>query len=396
MAIPRSLPTLAAARRLIAERLAPLEAEPVAAEAALGRTTAVAVLAVEALPPFDNSAMDGYAVRAGETPGTLRRAGESSAGHPAGRPLAAGEAMRISTGAMLPAGADAVARREVVEEGAGVEVLEAVAAGRDVRRTGEEVAAGAVLVGAGVRLSAVDLGALAAAGVAEVLCTRRPRVAVVVTGDELAGRAEPDPRRGVIRDSNRTMLTALAAAGGAEVVLTAAAPDDEAAIAAAVGAGLEVADLVVMSGGMSVGVHDHARAALAAAGVELAFAGVALAPGRPAAFGTDASGRAALGLPGNPLSALVAFRLLAEPALDALAGTRAPAGREVGVPAAAPLRRRDRRIHAVPCRLDADGAHPLPTGGHGPAAAVGAHGLALVPPGPGTLPAGELVVVALL
>jgi molybdopterin molybdotransferase len=392
--MPSSLPSLDDARRLIAARVRPLPEEMVPVEEALGRTTARSALAAESLPGFDNSAMDGFAVRAADTasgPVRLRVAGESRAGRPAPAPLSPGEAFRISTGAMLPAGADAVVRGEAADErGDGVvSVPGPVPAGHDVRRRGEEVAAGDALIEAGVVLRAADVGALAAAGVAEVACARRARVAVVVTGDELAARGRPLPA-GAIRDSNRAMIAALALERGAEIVGSAAVGDDRDTIAAAVAGALGAGpDLLVSCGGMSVGPHDHVRGALEAAGVELLLAGVALVPGRPAAFGLSQDGVAVLGLPGNPLSAFVAFRLLGEPALGLPPRSAMRA-------VARPIARRPAVTRAVPVRLESGRVAPTGASGHGPTAALGADGLALVPPGKGELPAGALVEVAVL
>jgi molybdopterin molybdotransferase len=388
--MPSSLPTLEDARGAIAARALRPGVESLDPESALGRVTAAAVRAADPLPGFDNSAMDGYAVRAADTPGVLRLAGEASAGHPPVTALGTGEAMPISTGAVPPEGADAVARTELCDIAGGdrIVVRSAVPVGRDLRRVGEDVAAGGVLVAAGVRIGPVEVGALCAAGVAEVPCLRRPRVAVLVTGDELTPSGVDLPPGGV-RDSNKAMLSALARQLGAELVSAESAPDDLDAITAALRGAMEAADLVVMNGGMSVGAHDHVRDACAAAGVAFAVEGVALTPGRPAAYGTGADGTGVLGLPGNPLSALVAFRLLGPAALGS-------ASRSVMVPAAVALPRRPGRTHVIPVRLTGGRATPVGPGGHGPTAAVGADGLALVQPRGDALPAGELVEVALL
>jgi molybdopterin molybdotransferase len=192
------------------------------------------------------------------------------------------------------------------------------------------------------------------------------------------------------------MLEALVASCGGRVVSSSRAPDDEAAITSAAAAALAGADLLITCGGMSVGPHDHVRTALAAAGVEPVFAGVALAPGRPAGFGMGPGGRPVFGLPGNPLSALVAFRLLVEPALDRLAARDEDDRRTVTVKASHGFPGRDGVTTAVPCRIDAQGAAPMPVTGHGPTAALGADGLALVAPGRAGAAQGEAVTVALL
>ncbi|MBA2516565.1 MAG: molybdopterin molybdotransferase MoeA [Solirubrobacterales bacterium] len=396
--MPSSLLTLHDACAAIDARVQVLGVEQVLVASALGRVAADPVVAVEQVPGFDNSAMDGYAVRSSDTTGapvTLPVSGEARAGRPSAQALRAGGAMRISTGAVLPAGADAVVRSELAESSgdALIGLRAAVPAGSDVRRAGEEIAEGGVLVGAGTEIGPIEIGALAAAGVEALACRRRPRVAIVVTGDELTGAGKPLAPGGV-RDSNRSMLQALVEARGAQVVSSQAAPDQARAVTAAIVTALERADLILTCGGISVGPHDHVRSALASAGVELVFAGVALAPGRPAAFGLDQDGRPVLGLPGNPLSALVAFRLLAEPALHRLTGGSS-AARKVTAAAVLPLARRPGRTRAIPCRIGGEGATPVAVAGHGPTAALGADGLALVAPGEGFVARGAPVEVAL-
>lgn len=303
--------------------------------------------------------------------------------------------MRISTGAILPEGADTVARSELADSAdeGWIRLDAAVIPGSDIRRAGEEAMTGAVLVSAGMRVGPIEIGALAAAGVESVPCRCRPRVAIVATGDELTGagrRLAP----GGVRDSNRAMLQALVERRGGRVVSSRSAPDDPGAVTAAIVEAMKASDLVMTCGGISVGPHDHVRAALVDAGVTMVFAGVALAPGRPTAFGSGPQRKPVFGLPGNPLSALVAFRLLVEPALDALVAVRE--GRTVILAAAQALTRRPGGLHAIPCRLDRTGVTPLAAVGHGPTAALGADGLALVAPGTGEVEPGTSVEVALL
>lgn len=306
----------------LAASLAPvLPAEPVPVPAAAGRVLAEDVSAGRDLPAADSSAMDGWAVRAADTPGLLRAVGESAAGSPAAAVVEPGTAVAVSTGASLPAGADAVARREVVaHDGDAVRVTEAVAPGRDVRRRGETIRAGALLLAAGHRIAAHEVGPLGATGRAEVLCRRRPRVAILATGAELiplgapAGPAE-------VHDSSRHGLAAQVVAAGGVIVASEAVGDDlddtVAALAAMFGAqGDRRPDIVVTNGGISAGVHDLVRPALARLGVEDVARGVRAKPVHPTYIGRH-DDQIVLGLPGNPASAAVAFHLLGRPLLGA-------------------------------------------------------------------------------
>src|SRR6476661_3218056 len=218
----------AARARVLAAVRGPLAAEPVELPRALGRVLAADVVAADAVPGFDNSAMDGYAVRAADTtaaPVVLPVAGESRAGHPAAGPLPPGAAMAISTGAMLPDGADAIVRVEdTAPHAEAVEVRVAVEPGRDVRRAGEDVGAGSTVLRAGARLGPAELGVLASVGIPEASCTRRPRVAVLTTGDELVAPGEPRGP-GEVRDTNGVGLAGLAIEAGAEVAFAARVAD---------------------------------------------------------------------------------------------------------------------------------------------------------------------------
>ncbi|HVO55270.1 MAG TPA: gephyrin-like molybdotransferase Glp [Solirubrobacterales bacterium] len=393
------------ARAAILAGLEPLAAEEVPLVAALGRRLAADAVAAEPMQPFDNSAMDGFAVRAADTagaapgaPATLRLVGESRAGHPAQATVGAAEAIAISTGAVLPAGADAVVRVEDTRlEGETVLVEAEVATGRNVRRAGEDFAAGEVVLPRGAAIGAAELGVLAAIGADPVPCVRRPRVAVLTSGDELTPLGEP-LAPGAIRDSNGYAVPALARLAGAEVVSVGWAPDEPAATEEAVAAALS-ADVAIVCGGVSVGAHDHVKGALERLGVVEAFWRVALRPGGPTWFGRR-EGTLVFGLPGNPVSVVVTFLLLARPALLALGGGD-PAGRRVHARLAADVERPPGRAHAARCRLElTDGgwlAHPFPRqGSHVLTSLVGADGLALVPAeGPGGN-AGETVEVELL
>jgi len=282
-----------------------------------GRTLAADVTAGRDLPPTDTSAMDGWAVWAAATPGELRIVGESAAGVPAAGSLAAGEAMAVSTGAEVPTGADAVARREVTEvDGGRVRVTAAVAPGRDVRRRGELILRGAPLLRSGHLVAPHEVGAIGAMGLADVLCHRRTRVAILATGAELVPLGA-DATTAQVHDSSRHGLAAQARAAGAEVVAGVTIGDDLGATVTALEALLDGdprPDVVVTNGGISGGDHDHVRPALALLGVVEVMRGVRAAPVRPTWLGVRGD-QVVLGLPGNPASAAVAFHLLGRPLL---------------------------------------------------------------------------------
>jgi len=360
------------ARRLVLGAVTPSQPEPVALDAALGRVLGEDVSAEQPVPAFDNSAMDGFAVRAqdvahadGAAPVVLGVIDESRAGAPARAGLEAGQAIAISTGAMLPPGADAVVPVEDTSRRDGrVEVRAAAPAGRHVRRAGDDIRAGDTVLERGTRLGAAELGVLASLGRPSVECAPAPRLSVLVSGDELAapGRALP---AGAVHDSNSVTIGALARGDGAEVVRSATVPDDPQATTNALTAAVADVDVAVICGGVSVGAHDHIRPSLDALGARPVFWGLALRPGHPTWFGTlDTT--LVFGLPGNPVSAMVTFVLLVRPALRALLGMPASPPRLTAVmdrdyekPAG--------RAHAVRCRITAreDGWHAEPTGPQG-------------------------------
>jgi len=391
--MPRLL-TVDEALASILSRAAPLPAERVPLEAAAGRVLAEDVLATVDLPPFPSSAMDGFAVRSADTPGTLPVVERIAAGRPAPRRLAAGEAMAIATGGAVPEGADAVVPVEyVVEHDNAVEIAAAVDAGASVRPRGGDVAAGTVVLPAGTPLGAAQLGALAAAGIAGVACATRPRVAIVSTGTELRRPGE-SLAPGQIYEANAVMLASLLARAGADVRTLAAVGDDDDAHRDALERGLD-ADVLVTSGGVSVGPHDLVRRIEAELGVEEVFWRVAVKPGKPIAFGVR--GRTLVfGLPGNPVSALVCCELFVRPAVLALQGATAPGPAfSVGRLGAA-VRRNDVRDELVRARsrLGDDGVVLEPVRGqesHMIARAAAADALVLVPRGDSELAAGDVV-----
>lgn len=279
-----------AARRIVLATARPLAAEPVALDDALGRALAEDVHVPADVPGFSSSAMDGFAVRAADTasataeqPVPLRVIGESRAGRSVSQELAAGEAIAISTGAELPLGADAVVRveRTMTETPEIVMVQAAVAAGADLRGPGADLKAGATLQPRGTRLGAAGIGALAAMGHAAVSCRLVPRVAVIATGDELQPVGTPlGP--GQLHDSNSHVLAALVRAAGARVVRRETVGDDPHATRERIAQAAGEADVLVLSGGVSRGAHDHVRPSLAALGADCGFWGSTCAPaGRP-------------------------------------------------------------------------------------------------------------------
>ncbi len=389
------------ARAAVLAQATMLEPEIVELEAAAGRVLAQDVAADADVPAFDNSAMDGYALRAADSGAgaVLRIVDESRAGHPARAAVGPGEACAISTGAAMPAGADAVIRVEdTVRDGDRVELAEAVRPGDDVRHAGDDVRAGAVVLRAGSTIGAAELGVLASVGATTLLAGRRPRVAVLTTGDELIGAGEP-MRPGAVRNSGAHVMPALIAAAGGVAASVTHVRDEPDATRTAIGAALGAADAVVITGGMSVGVHDHVGEALAQLGVEVHFDSVALRPGKPASFGSRGP-KLVFGLPGNPVSSFVCFVLFARPALLAMAGASQERVRARAA-LAEPCQRLRTRLQAVRCRLELrdEGwiAHATgPQSSHILTSMVGADALALIEAGEGTAPAGERVTVELL
>jgi molybdopterin molybdotransferase len=412
-----------AARREILARVRATAPQNVRLGEALGRRLAVDAVADGQFQPFDNSAMDGFAVRAAEVAGaapgspvSLTIVDESRAGHPSTHAVKPGEAIAISTGAVLPAGADAAVRVEdtEVEEapdaqvaagngGAGsglggtVLIKASVAPGENVRRAGEDIAAGETVLPAGTELGPAELGALATIGLDPVLVHRRPRVAVVTSGDELVPAGMP-LRPGQIHDSNSQTVPALVRLAGGEVVTTRHAPDNPQGTRTALLRALE-ADVTIICGGVSVGEHDHVKAALANLDAEQVFWRVALKPGGPTWFGTR-NETLVFGLPGNPVSVMATFLLFVRPALLAMSGAE-PTARRVTARLGADYDKPTDRAHAARCRLELDErgwiATPLPRqGSHILTSMVAADCLALIPTETASLKAGDPVEIELL
>lgn len=308
------------ARARILAALTPTGPEMVALPQAWGRVTAAPVLARVTQPPHDVSAMDGYALAAVDAAGggALRVAGTAPAGHPWPGRLAAGEALRVFTGSLIPAGADSVLLQEQARrDGDRLQPAASPDPGRHVRRAGQDFSAGDLLLPAGRRLGARDIGLAAAANHAWLRVHRRPRVAILATGDEIALPGDPLPPGGIV-SSNTHMLAALVRAAGGQPCALPIAGDDPAALDAALGEAGD-ADLLLTTGGASVGDHDLVREVLGRRGLALEFWRVAMRPGKPLLFGR-LDRRPVLGLPGNPVSALVTALQFAAPAIARLSG----------------------------------------------------------------------------
>ncbi|HET9242793.1 MAG TPA: gephyrin-like molybdotransferase Glp [Gaiella sp.] len=379
---------------LVLERARPLPSAPVPLDEAVGRVLAEDALAVVDLPRFPSSAMDGFALRSADTPATLRVVDRIAAGAPSSRSLARGEAMGIATGGVVPEDADAVVPIEQVDdEGERVVVPSAVPVGANVRPRGGDIRAGERVLSAGTLLSPSRLAALAAAGVASPVCARRPRVSIVTTGTELRRPGET-LAEGEIYESNGVMLAALLAQAGAVVEPHERVVDDEESHRAALARGLE-ADVLVTSGGVSMGPHDLVRSTIASLGGEEVFWGVAMRPGKPLSFSVRGE-TLVFGLPGNPVSSYVGAVLFVLPALRALQGLREPEPRYAAGVLGAPVARRPRRDDYQRARLELqDGVavlHPIAgQESHMIVRAAAADALVHIPRGEGELVAGATV-----
>jgi len=392
--------SIEAARQAVLELIAPLESEAVGLDEALGRVLAGDAAAPNDVPPFASSSMDGFALRAIDTldaPVRLRIVGESRAGAGSQVPVTEQTAIRISTGAPIPAGADAVIRQELTSTEDGfVLATEAVRVGNDVRYAGEDIPSGAVVLEAGTMLAAAEIGVLASMNIPHPRVSRRPRIALVSTGDELipAGR-ELEP--GQIRDSNGPAISAAARAVGAEMLSRQCVGDDREQTIAMLRSAMEGADVLLTCGGVSVGPHDHVRPALAELGAREVFARVSLKPGGQVCFYVAPDGTLVFALPGNPGSALTAFRVLVVPAIYALQGRSQVRQAARGI-AAADLTGTIGRTVIVRCHaaMHDDGWHVTPNGAQGShilTSLLGLPALAVVPEDRDLIPAGESVEI---
>jgi molybdopterin molybdotransferase len=348
--------TVAEARARIVSAFAPLPAEQVALANALGRVLAEPVHARLTQPPFAVSAMDGYAVRAADVarvPVSLKLVGYAPAGSAYGQPIKPGEAVRIFTGAPLPEGADAIVIQEDTQATAdSVLVKEGAAAGRYVRPAGLDFKRGDLGLAAGKRLSARDIGLAAAMNHPWLQVRRRPRVAILATGDEIVMPGEPVGPQQIV-SSNGLALAAFFRAAGAEPIDLGIAPDNRAALQR-LAAGAAGADLLVTSGGASVGDHDLVKAALGEQGMAVDFWKIAMRPGKPLMFGSIGTTKV-IGLPGNPVSTLVCSLVFIRPALRAMLGEPAGDNGEETAIAGRDLAENDNREDYLRAELSRDG-----------------------------------------
>jgi molybdopterin molybdotransferase len=412
--MPDELIEIDEARRLVLQSTATLGPEPVELRDALGRVLAEPITSAAPVPAFDNSAMDGYAVRAADvagagadSPATLDVVAESRAGAPAGRGVEPGQAIAVSTGAVVPDGADAVVRVEDTNGGRErVTIRAAVEPGANIRRAGEDIAEGDTVLEGGIEIGPAEAGVIASVDRPRVVCGRRPRVTVLTTGDELLEPGEP-LRPGAIRNSNSYSVGALVERAGAVLDRTEIVPDDAEATEESLRRAL-ASDVTVVCGGVSVGEHDHVRPALERLGVEQVFWGVALRPGKPTWFGVAPRNPAAgpgralvFGLPGNPVSSMVTFLLFARPAIRAMLGAAPESTRAATAILDADYAKQPGRAHLVRVRLELadDGWHATPTGDQGShvlTSMLGADALAILPSDAGDVAAGERVAIELL
>jgi len=381
----------------------PLDLLTVPLAEALGSTLRTGVRAAVDLPLFDNSAMDGFAVRFSDvasasaaSPVALRVVADLPAGSSLDPAFGTGEAVRIMTGAPLPADADTVVPFEATAGGlteslGTVRVREAPRhIGAHIRRRGEDCAAGTELVPAGVELGPLQLAAIAAANVATVTVSRRPRVAVIATGTELLAPGS-ELERGQIPESNSLLLAALARSAGSDVILQATVQDVDADLRGAIAdAGARDADAIITSGGVSAGAFEVVKTAVS----EMTFVQVAMQPGRPQGFAADPL---MFGLPGNPVSAAVSFEVFVRPALLAMQGRTRIHQRMLRLPAAVGWRSPRGRRQYVPIVFTDDGVAPATErGSHRAGGLARAEGYAVVPAEVGEVAAGDIVDVMLV
>lgn len=394
--------SLADAQTAILEAVGTLAPVSYKRDDARGLVLARDIVATEPVPPFANTGMDGYAVRAADTPGTLRVVGELPAGRAPTTTVGPGEAIRIMTGAPMPDGADAVVMVERTRVDGDNVVVEVARPGEHVRAAGGDVDAGDVVFERGTVLTPAHLGVLASLDVHEVLCHPRPRVGVISTGDELVAEGPLAPGR--IRDSNRPMLLALLDELGLDPIDGGIVGDDERAITAAIEKAADSCDALLTSGAVSVGDYDFVklvleRVAKQRGGTSL-WAQVAIKPAKPLAFAMLGA-VPAFGLPGNPVSSRVSFELFARPALRKLAGRSDIAADAVrAVAATAMTRRPDGKLHLDRVRVRVeDGRYVCERAGAQASNVLsgmaGANGLALIPDGDGVETGGEVRVLLL-
>src|SRR5215217_1127060 len=399
-----SMISVAEAIEIVKQQTHVLETERVRLDEVSGRVLAEDVVADSDLPPFDRSQMDGYAVRAEDVrtaPVRLRIVGESAAGKGWHQELAEGQAVRIMTGAPVPAGADSVQQVELTHElkdGSVVELLETVEAGKSIVKRGAEIQAGEIVLSAGAKINAAMMAVLAAFGYANVQVFRKPRVAILATGTELVA-VDQKPGQDQIRDSNNYSISAYAELAGAVVERMPLTGDETSLLRHQLGEAAKRCDLIVTSGGVSMGVYDLTKAALKELDAEIFFERVALRPGKPTVFARLPNGTLVFGLPGNPVSVSVTFNLFARTALLAMQGATEPSlKRETAVLARSVKGTMDRESY-LPAQLTTNDdaeliAFPLKWGGSSDFVAFAlTTALVIVPANVNAIEAGSLVSV---
>jgi molybdenum cofactor synthesis domain-containing protein len=380
--------------------LSSLPAALVAIGDALGLVPATPVVAPHPVPPFTNSAMDGYAVRADDVVGSpvdLTVLEDVPAGRVAARSVVKGTAIKIMTGAPIPDGADAVVRVEdTSQSGEIVTIKVGVPSGTSVRAAGGDVEAGTEVINTGIRLTPAHIGVLANLGIARVAVHRRPRVALASTGDELVPVDGPALGPGQIRDSNRPMLAAMLIELGVQVIDLGRIPDDAAALRSAIARGVDEADVIVTSGGVSMGEYDLVKQVLGELG-NVEFWQVAMQPAKPFAFG-KIGGKPLFGLPGNPVSSFVAFEQFVRPGLLKMMGSRSLFRPRVQGRTRVKLATDPEKTVFVRVRTSTEGEvrWSEPSGGQSSnvlSAVIAGDAFAVVPEGVGEVEAGEAIIL---
>lgn len=397
---------VAEAINIVFKETVSLPSESVALESARGRFLAEDIIADSDLPPFDRSQMDGYAIRAADVanaPATLKIVGESAAGRGWHNELKTGEAVRIMTGAPVPAGADSVQQVELTRELAGdqVEILETVSIGRSIVRRGNEIKATERVITSGEKINAAMMAVLASFGYGNVNVSRRPRVAVLATGSELVSVAQK-PGKDQIRDSNNFTISAYAEMAGAQVEHLPLAGDDRDLLKRQITESAERSEIVITSGGVSVGAYDFTKPALKELGAEFFFERVALRPGKPTVFARLPNGTLFFGLPGNPVSVSVTFNLFARAAILAMQSAKEAALPEDSAQLTRSVKGAHERDSYLPAILSTDerstlSATPLKWGGSSDFVGfVRAGALIVVPKNAGEIEPGTIVRVVYL
>jgi molybdenum cofactor synthesis domain-containing protein len=396
--------SVAEAIEVVRQQTLRLSTQRVALQEVLGRVLAEDVVADSDLPPFDRSQMDGYAVRAEDVkaaPVRLRIVGESAAGRGWHNQLEEGQAVRIMTGAPVPAGADSVQQVELTTElkdGTVVELQETVELGKSIVKRGAEITAGEVVLNAGTTINAAMMAVLAAFGYATVEVFQRPRVAVLATGTELVS-VDQTPGQDQIRDSNNYSISAYAALAGATVERMPLTGDETSLLKSQIARAAETCEVIVTSGGVSMGVYDVTKSALKELDAEIFFERVALRPGKPTVFARLPNGTLVFGLPGNPVSVAVTFNLFARTALLAMQGATEPTLKRETAALARSVKGTTDRASYLPVQLTTNDdaeliAFPLKWGGSSDFVAFAlTTALLIVPANVKSIEAGSLVTV---